>query len=60
VEAIVPLNSEAGRSLGARAQLLLFLQDLIPAVFGKPLLSEQITAWIVFPALQQFQLPALS
>jgi len=27
MEAIVPLNSEAGRSVGARAQLLLFLQD---------------------------------
>src|SRR5262249_28253844 len=33
VEAIVPLNSEAGRSIGARAQLLLFLQDLIPSLF---------------------------
>jgi hypothetical protein len=41
VEAIVPLNSEAGRSVGARAQLLLFLQDLIPSVFGKPLLSDR-------------------
>ena len=40
VEAIVPLNSEAGRSVGGRAQLLLFLQDLIPSVFGKPLLSR--------------------
>jgi hypothetical protein len=39
-EAIVPLNSVAGRSIGARAQLLLFLDDLIPAVFGKPLLSR--------------------
>jgi hypothetical protein len=38
VEAIVPLNSEAGRSVGGRAQLLLFLQDLMPSVFGKPLL----------------------
>jgi hypothetical protein len=38
-EAIVPLNGAAGRSVGARAQLLLFLDDLIPAVFGKPLLS---------------------
>jgi len=26
---------------GARAQLLLFLQDLIPSVFGKPLLSDR-------------------
>jgi hypothetical protein len=40
-EAIVPLNSEAGRSVGARAQLLLFLQDLIPSVFAKPLLSDR-------------------
>jgi hypothetical protein len=39
-EAIVPLNSEAGRSIGVRAQLLLFLQDLIPLVFGKPLLGD--------------------
>jgi hypothetical protein len=40
-EAIVPLNSEAGRSIGARAQLLLFLDELIPSVFGKPLLSDR-------------------
>jgi hypothetical protein len=40
VEAIVPLNSEAGRSVGARAQLLLFLDDLIASLFGKPLLSR--------------------
>jgi hypothetical protein len=39
-EAIVPLNSAAGRSVGARAQLLLFLDDLIPSLFGKPLLSR--------------------
>ena len=39
-EAIVPLNREAGRSIGVRAQLLLFLQDLIPSVFGKPLLGD--------------------
>jgi hypothetical protein len=39
-EAIVPLNSTAGHSVGARAQLLLFLDDLIPSVFGKPLLSN--------------------
>jgi hypothetical protein len=37
-EAIVPLNREAGRSVGARAQLLLFLDELIPSLFGKPLL----------------------
>jgi hypothetical protein len=39
-EAIIPLNGATGRSVGARAQLLLFLDDLIPSVFGKPLLSN--------------------
>ena len=39
-EAIVPLNREAGRSVGVRTQLLFFLDDLIPSVFGKPLLSR--------------------
>jgi hypothetical protein len=39
-EAIVPLNGEAGRGIGGRAQLLLFLDDLIPSLFGKPLLSR--------------------
>lgn len=38
VEAIVPLNSAAGR--GSRMQLLLFLDDLAPSLFGKPLLSR--------------------
>jgi hypothetical protein len=40
-EAIVPLNREAGSGPGFRAQLLFFLDDLIPSVFGKPLLSDQ-------------------
>jgi hypothetical protein len=40
-EAIVPLNGEAGRSIGARAQLLLFLDEVIPSLFGKPLLSDR-------------------
>jgi hypothetical protein len=39
-EAIVPLNSVGGQGIGVRAQLLLFLDDLIPSVFGKPLLSR--------------------
>jgi hypothetical protein len=39
VEAIVPLNSAAGR--GGRMQLLLFLDDLGPSLLGKPLLSRQ-------------------
>jgi hypothetical protein len=36
---IVSLNREAGRGIGAGTQLLLFLDDLIPVLFGKPLLS---------------------
>jgi hypothetical protein len=41
VEAIVPLNQAGGIGLGFRAQLLLFLDDLLPSVFGKPLLSDK-------------------
>jgi hypothetical protein len=40
LEAIVPLNSAAGHSVGVRAQLLLFLDDLIPSLFGRPLLMH--------------------
>ncbi len=40
VEAIVPLNSEGGRNLGMRAQLLLFLDDLLPSIFGKPIFDR--------------------
>ena len=40
-EAIVPLNQEAGRGVGFRAQLLFFLHDLAPSLFGKPLLSSR-------------------
>ena len=40
VAAIVPLNREAGRGVGIRAQVLFFLDDLVPALFGQPLLSH--------------------
>lgn len=40
VEAIVPLNRGAGHGVGGRTQLLLFLDDLAPSLFGKPLLSR--------------------
>jgi hypothetical protein len=40
LEAIVPINSEAGHGVGGRAQLLLFLDDLAPSLFGKPLLTR--------------------
>lgn len=39
-EVIVPLNRAGGNGTGFRAQLLFFLDDLIPGVFEKPLLSN--------------------
>jgi hypothetical protein len=39
-EVIVPLNREAALNAGVIVSLLLFLDDLIPSVFGKPLLWE--------------------
>ena len=48
-EAIFPLNREGGHGTGFRAQLLFFIDDLLPSVFGKPLLSDKpdrsLTAW---------------
>jgi hypothetical protein len=48
-EVIVPLNREGGASTGFRAQLLFFLDDLIPKLFDKPLLSDKpdrsLIAW---------------
>ena len=40
-EAIIPLNRAGGNSTGFRAQLLFLLDDLIPSVFGTPLLSDK-------------------
>ncbi len=40
VEAILPLNRAGGNGTGFRAQLLLFLDDLMPSVFGKPPLTS--------------------
>jgi hypothetical protein len=48
-EVIVPLNREGGTGTGFRAQLLFFLDDLIPKLFDKPLLSDKpdrsLIAW---------------
>jgi hypothetical protein len=40
-EAIIPLNQEGGRGIGFRAQLLFFLDEVSPTLFGKPLFSSQ-------------------
>jgi hypothetical protein len=40
-EAIIPINREGGHGVGFRAQLLLFLDEVSPTLFGKPLFSSQ-------------------
>ncbi len=40
-EVIVPLNQAGGHGTGFRVQLLFFLDDLAPSLFGKPLLSNK-------------------
>ena len=39
-EVVLPMNHAGGNGPGFRAQLLLFLDDLMPSVFGKPLLTR--------------------
>ena len=41
-EAIIPLNRAGGSGAGFRAQLLFFLDDLLPSLFGKPLLATSL------------------
>jgi hypothetical protein len=40
VEASLPLNQATGRTVGAQMQLTWFLDELLPALFEKPLLSR--------------------
>jgi hypothetical protein len=37
---ILPLNREAGRAPGFMVKLLLFTDDLLPSLFGKPLFAD--------------------
>jgi hypothetical protein len=39
-EAIIPLNHAGGNGPGFQVQLMFFLDDLMPPLFGKPLLSD--------------------
>jgi hypothetical protein len=39
-EAALPLDRGAGHGVGGRLQLLLFLDDLVPALFGEPILGR--------------------
>jgi len=40
-EVILPLNHAGGNGPGFRMQLLLFLDDTLPSLFGKPLISSK-------------------
>jgi len=40
-EATIPLNHAGGTGPGFLTQLLFFIDDLIPSLFGKPLLNNQ-------------------
>jgi hypothetical protein len=40
-EAIIPINRAGGNGPGFRVQLLFFLDDLTPSLFGRPLLSNR-------------------
>jgi hypothetical protein len=40
VEALIPLNRRTGRGVGVIAQAHFFLDEMMPAVFGKPLLAR--------------------
>ncbi len=40
VEAIIPVNAQSGSAVGGMAQLHLYLDDMFPDTFGKPLLGS--------------------
>ena len=40
VEAIIPVNAQSGGAIGGIAQLHLYLDDMFPDTFGKPLLGN--------------------
>ena len=48
-EAIVPINSDGGRTIGMRAHLFLFLDDLFPCGVRKTT-SEPMRAIMTVPA----------
>ena len=44
VEAMIPVNRQSGTSVGAIAQLHLFLDDIFPSTIGRPLLNNSVAA----------------
>lgn len=39
VEAVIPINSHTGNNVGVLAQIHLYLDDILPKIFGKPLIN---------------------
>jgi hypothetical protein len=44
IEAMIPINRQSGTSVGAIAQLHLYLDDIFPSTIGRPLFGNTITA----------------
>ena len=42
VEAVIPVNRDSGRSVGAMAQLHIYLDDLMPTSLGRPLFGAPV------------------
>jgi hypothetical protein len=42
VEAVIPVNRDSGRNVGAIAQLHIYLDDLMPTTLGKPLFGGSV------------------
>jgi hypothetical protein len=42
LEAIIPVNRDSGRNVGAMAQLHVYLDDLFPSTLGKPLFGGPV------------------
>jgi hypothetical protein len=42
VEALIPINRQSGRSVGAIAQLHLYLDDIFPTTIGKPIFGGPV------------------
>jgi hypothetical protein len=42
LEAIIPINRDSGRNVGALAQLHIYLDDLFPTTIGKPIFGGPV------------------
>jgi len=42
LEAIIPINRDSGRNVGALAQLHFYIDDLFPTTIGKPIFGGPV------------------